>query len=121
MESSYAQALQSISKYSAQAYDSNHYSSASLGHDALKGAMNRAHEAAKKVHTLKEKMKETMAKVEAAEAKATEKAEAAKKLKADIEAKAEADQAEANEKANQAAAEAGDAEAAAEEAKANGE
>merc|ERR1711865_1221169 len=103
MKSSYARALQSIEKYSPQAYDSNHYSTASLGHDALKAAMTRAHEAAKKVHALKEKMREAMEKVEAAEAKAAEKA------KADVEAKAEADRAAADETATQAAAAAADA------------
>merc|ERR1712166_756284 len=101
MEHSYTRAMQSVSKYSATPYDTNHFNDATSGHDALKRAMTKAHNAAKKVHDLKEQMRQVMAKLEAAEAAAAEKAEAAAKAKAD--------------------AEAGDAAAQAEEAKADGE
>merc|ERR1740130_1746960 len=116
MEHSYTRAMQSVSKYSATPYDTNHFNDATSGHDALKRAMTKAHNAAKKVHDLKEQMRQVMAKLEAAEAAAAEKAEAAAKAKAEAEANAKAD-----EQAEKADAEAGDAAAQAEEAKADGE
>merc|ERR1712086_877173 len=121
MEHSYTRAMQSVSKYSATPYDTNHFNDATSGHDALKRAMTKAHNAAKKVHDLKEQMRQVMAKLEAAEAAAAEKAEAAAKAKAEAEASAEADNAKADEQAEKADAEAGDAAAQAEEAKADGE
>merc|ERR1712166_984126 len=121
MEHSYTRAMQSVSKYSATPYDTNHFNDATSGHDALKRAMTKAHNAAKKVHDLKEQMRQVMAKLEAAEAAAAEKAEAAAKAKAEAEASAEADNAESDEQAEKADAEAGDAAAQAEEAKADGE
>merc|ERR1711865_1065983 len=125
MEHSYTRAMQSVSKYSATPYDTNHFNDATSGHDALKRAMTEAHNAAKKVHDLKEQMRQVMAKLEAAEAAAAEKAEAAAKLEAktaEMEDGAKADEAKAHDDAASAKETAdaveGEADAGAEAAKA---